>query len=277
MGALSLLARTPRQSVRDGDVYEPLDPGDRSEDSSYLPKTISSSSSTSYDYSKEEGEESDELGSGAREEDYLHPQSRLVPNSLRRHLTRFLLVILGLVAVTAGLASSDTVQRVASKHVLSTALGIGGSQRIANYYDPPREGALPPALSTLPESLRRITLISIWQGDARPSYLNNFFRSAALNADVADLLVVHISDDRSKCLDGAAENYGEPATFAWQNGGNIRIECLSREALLALEADYLCSEVGWSCTKAQQEQVVSSFRSTALPAGTGNAHLMLYY
>lgn len=127
----------------------------------------------------------------------------------------------------------------------------------------PSADLMPPALSQLPSAFRRVTLINIWSSDNRPSYMNNFFRSAALNADVMDLLVVHISSDRSKCLDGNNEfsktdgiERDGPA-WNWKNGGNIRIVCMSREKALQMKRDYLCSDAGWKCNVHQRNKVVS--------------------
>ena len=184
---------------------------------------------------------------------------------LRRRSTRIWLTLLGAAVILVGLASSGSLQRFAPKEGLleyqgSRLLDHGTGKE--SYYAP-SASALPPALSTLPAAFRRITLISVWASNARPSYLNNFFRSAALNAASADLLVIHITDDYSKCLDGRNE-FGKKdgiirdAAWDWEKGGNIRVVCLSREAYLAHEANYLCSEAGWNCDDKDHKAVVRS-------------------
>ena len=194
-------------------------------------------------------------------------QSSSPVSVLRRRSTRFLLVLLGTAVIVLGLASSESLQLVASRDGLLEYAKIQGSSllshsRIDGGYYTPSAINLPPALSSLPDQLRRITLISIWASNERPSYLNNFFRSAALNSDVADLLVIHITNDHSKCLDGKndfskTDGISRDAAWEWENGGNIRVVCLSREAYLASEADYLCSHDGWSCNETDHKAVVS--------------------
>lgn len=186
----------------------------------------------------------------------------------QRRSTRFLLMLLGAAAILLGLLSSDSVQQIASRQGLleyaSKATGnlfSVGSSGHAPYFEP-SASALPPALSNLPSSLKRITLIALWSGSSRPEYLNNFFTSAALNADVADLVVIHITDDQSECLDGKGgstkdDGIRRDAAWDWEKGGNIRVVCLSREAMLQLKTDWLCSKDGWDCDKATKTKVVS--------------------
>lgn len=178
---------------------------------------------------------------------------------LRRHITRFLLVILGLVVlVVGGFGSSAAVQGSAVSRQGLFDYAKGWYRNGSPYYEP-SVNKLPPRLNDLPSSLQRVTLISIWSSDNRAFYLNNFFRSAALNSDVADLLVIHVTNDPAQCLDGTGKKdsiYRDKA-WDWENGGNIRVVCMSKEALMAHEADYLCSEAGWNCSEEQHKAVVS--------------------
>lgn len=195
---------------------------------------------------------------------------------LRRTSTRILLGLLAAAAILVGLASTESVTTssgpllsyVASKakdgsgYIIQTFTGSSSYHYASPYYTPD-PSRLPPALSTLPDSLKRLTLISIWSGsdDKQPEYLNNFFKSAALNSKVADLLVIHITSDMSKCLSVDREDgiiRDAAASWNWENGGNIRIVCQSRETHLAEEADFLCSKEGWDCDEKSHKQVVSS-------------------
>lgn len=231
-------------------------------------------------------------GHGHRDEDASHAGSRegasagagaysahcnAVSHMLRRTSTRILLCSLAGIAIVAGLFATDGLAGVSStaaaspwlSYVASKAkdgsgyiLGTFTAGSTAPYYTP-SPSQHPPALSSLPDNLKRITLVSIWAGsnDKQPDYLNNFFRSAALNAKVADLLVIHVTNDASKCLSEVREDgiIRDSAAWNWQDGGNIRVVCQSRETHLAEEADFLCSEEGWNCDEETYKQVVSTF------------------
>lgn len=194
-----------------------------------------------------------------------------ISHMLRRTSTRVLLCCLAALAVLAGLFATDGIAGVSStaSYVASKAkdgsgylLGSFTSATSSAYYTPSPSQHLP-ALSSLPASLKRITLVSIWEGshDIQPDYLNNFFRSAALNAEVADLLVIHVTSDVSKCLSEVRADgiNRDSAAWNWENGGNIRIVCQSRETHLAEEADFLCSEKGWKCDEDTYKKVVSDY------------------
>lgn len=201
-----------------------------------------------------------------------------ISHMLRRTSTRILLCSLAGLAIVAGLFATDGLAGVSStaaaaspwlSYVASKAkdgsgyiLGTFTAGSTAPYYAP-SPSQHPPALSSLPDNLKRITLVSIWAGsnNKQPDYLNNFFKSAALNAKVADLLVIHVTNDASKCLSEAREDgiIRDSAAWNWQDGGNIRVVCQSRETHLAEEADFLCSKEGWNCDGETYKQVVSSF------------------
>lgn len=183
-------------------------------------------------------------------------------SSTRRKAIRAGLVALAAAAIVVGFFGTDSVQDLASgsqpilSYVASKSagfLGYGyGSQSGQAPYFPASAEDLPPSLSSLPDTLRRVTLISYWSSDNRPQYFNNFFRSAALNADVADLVFFHITSDKSQCLDGQhpdAKNDGiyRDGAWDWQNGGNIRVVCMSREAAIEEKTNWLCSKDGWDC------------------------------
>jgi hypothetical protein len=177
--------------------------------------------------------------------------------ALRRTSIRAALLVLATLAIIFGFFGTSGVQDLAngSQPILSYVTGKGAgffsSANSIPLYKASAE-ALPPSLSSLPDSLKRITLIAVWSSDDRPQYFNNFFRSAALNADVADLVFIHISSDKSKCLDGRHpegrdDGIHRDAAWEWEQGGNIRIVCISREADLVEKANWLCSEGGWNC------------------------------
>lgn len=190
-----------------------------------------------------------------------------ISHMLRRTSTRILLCCLAGLAIVAGMFATDGLAGASLSYVATKAkdgsgyiLGTFTGGSAAPYYSP-SPSQHPPTLSSLPSSLKRITLVSIWAGsnDKQPDYLNNFFRSAALNAAVADLLVIHITNDASKCLsekrdDGISR---DSAAWDWEHGGNIRVVCQSRETHLAEEADFLCSKDGWNCDGDTYKQVVS--------------------
>lgn len=214
-----------------------------------------------------DGSEVDGEGHGRASSTYsAHRKS--VCTAMRRTSTRILLCCLAGLAIVAGLFATDGMAGVSVSYIASKAKDGSGyilktftSASEAPYYAP-SPSQRPPALSSLPDSLKRITLVSIWSGsnDKQPDYLNNFFRSAALNAKVADLVVIHVTNDASKCLselrdDGISRN---SSAWDWENGGNIRIVCQSRETHLAEEADFLCSKEGWGCDEETRKQVVSS-------------------
>lgn len=209
-----------------------------------------------------------------------------ISHMLRRTSTRILLCCLAGLAIVAGLLATDGLEGVSStaSYVASKAkdgsgyiLGTFSSGSNSPYYTP-SPSHRPPALSSLPASLKRITLVSIWAGsnDKQPDYLNNFFRSAALNAEVADLLVIHVTNDASKCLSEVRDDgiNRDSAAWDWEHGGNIRIVCQSRETHLAEEADFLCSEQGWKCDDGTYKQVVSRFQKTS--SGMTARHLRNY-
>jgi hypothetical protein len=203
-------------------------------------------------------------------------------HALRKTSTRVLLCALAGIAIVAGLFATDGLSNVSStsapflSYVASKAkdgsgylLGSLSSSSSSPFYPLSSPSALPPALSSLPPSLKRITLISIWAGnnDQQPDYLNNFFRSAALNKEVADLLVIHIINDASKCLSEVRDDgiVREAADWNWETaGGNIRIVCRSRETHLAEEAEFLCSQDGWNCDEAAYKDVVCLIFSPVL-------------
>ena len=177
-------------------------------------------------------------------------------STLRRSAIRIALLLLAGVAIASGFFWSSGVQDLASgsqpllSYVASKSAGFFGSSSVPVYQASAE--LLPPSLSSLPDKLRRMTLISVWSSENRPQYFNNYFRSAALNADVADLVFIHITSDNSQCLDGrhpagAADGIKRDEAWDWENGGNIRVVCISREADLVEKANWLCGKSGWDC------------------------------
>jgi hypothetical protein len=247
---------------------------------SYEIEACNSTSSTSLLLGGANGHRDDDdngHGAAARGSAAYSAHCSAISHMLRRTSTRVLLCCLAGLAIVAGLFATDGLAGVSStsaaspwlSYVASKAkdgkgyiLGTFTSGSTSPYYTP-SPAHRPPALSSLPASLKRFTLVSIWEGstDKQPDYLNGFFRSAALNAEVADLLVIHVTNDASKCLSEVRDDgiNRDSAAWDWQNGGNIRVVCQSRETHLAEEADFLCSkDQGWNCDDDTYKRVVSS-------------------
>lgn len=183
--------------------------------------------------------------------------------STRRTAIRIGLLSLAAITIVFGFFGTSSVQNLAlaagtgSQPILSyvaSKFGSISSSSQAPFFPLSSASDMPPSLSSLPPTLRRMTLISYWSSDNRPQYLNNFFRSAALNADVADLLFFHITSDKSQCMDGRHSDMVDDGidrngpAWDWENGGNIKVVCMSREAAIAEKAAWLCSkERGWDC------------------------------
>lgn len=188
----------------------------------------------------------------------------------RKNAVRLSLLALAGLVVGLGFFGTTSVPAIASardpllRYVASKTQGVvfgGSDQSQDTLVYPPSAEELPPALSSLPDSLRRMTLISFWSSDNRPQYMNNFFQSAAANADVADLLFFHLTDSAAQCLDGRNGDFEDDGikrdlAWDWENGGNIRVVCLTKQEIRVHEANWLCGKEGWACNEETYARVL---------------------
>ncbi|KAH8750434.1 hypothetical protein BGZ57DRAFT_914244 [Hyaloscypha finlandica] len=113
-----------------------------------------------------------------------------------------------------------------------------------------------PRVSELPARHKRMTIVTVWNDDAFPSYLRHFFYTIQLNAEHLDLLVINrLGKNGTRCLD--FEKAGVNITW----GGNIKVHCMTDEGWQNRHVDFLCStESGWNCDPVEREEVMKEFQ-----------------